>query len=88
MPTQSMKAQRAALVAELETQGIRDPQVSYDGTRVLFSYRPGGTEQYHLYELSLETPRGPGLRPSTNGGGAGPVSSGAGLKQLTSGEVR
>jgi hypothetical protein len=33
--------------------GVRDPQVSYDGRKVLFSYRPGGTEQYHLYELEL-----------------------------------
>ncbi len=30
--------------------GVRDPAVSYDGRRILFSYRPGGTEQYHLYE--------------------------------------
>ena len=36
-----------------ETGGVRDPQVSYDGKRILFSYRPGGTEQYHLYELDL-----------------------------------
>ncbi len=34
--------------------GVRDPQVSYDGKKVLFSYRPGGTEQYHLYELLLD----------------------------------
>ena len=34
--------------------GVRDPQVSYDGRKVLFSYRPGGTEHYHLYELDLE----------------------------------
>jgi hypothetical protein len=33
--------------------GVRDPQVSYDGKKVLFSYRPGGTENYHLYELGL-----------------------------------
>ena len=36
--------------------GVRDPQVSYDGKKILFSYRPGGTEQYHLYEMNLETP--------------------------------
>src|SRR5262245_49779430 len=34
--------------------GVRDPQVSYDGKKVLFSYRPGGTEQYHLFELALD----------------------------------
>ena len=35
--------------------GVRDPQVSYDGRKILFSYRPGGTEQYHLYELDLDS---------------------------------
>ena len=34
--------------------GVRDPQVSYDGSKILFSYRPGGTEQYHLYELAVD----------------------------------
>jgi hypothetical protein len=33
--------------------GVRDPQLSYDGKKVMFSYRPGGTEYYHLYELDL-----------------------------------
>ncbi len=36
-----------------KTGGVRDPQVSYDGKMILFSYRPGGTEHYHLYELDL-----------------------------------
>ncbi len=35
------------------TGGVRDPQVSYDGKKILFSYRPGGTEHYHLYEMEL-----------------------------------
>lgn len=34
--------------------GIRDPQVSYDGKRILFSYRPGGSEPYHLYEINAD----------------------------------
>lgn len=34
--------------------GVRDPQVHYDGKKILFSYRKGGTENYHLYELDLE----------------------------------
>ena len=44
--------------------GIRDPQLHYDGRKILFSYRPGGTEQYHLYEINLD---GSGLRQLTNG---------------------
>ncbi len=44
--------------------GIRDPQVSYDGRKVLFSYRKGGTENYLLYELNAD---GTGLRQLTTG---------------------
>jgi len=58
-----------------KTGGVRDPQVSYDGKKILFSYRPGGTEQYHLYELDLGNV------------GANPKSEiqNPKLKQLTSG---
>ena len=31
--------------------GVRDPQVSYDGKTILFSFRKGGTETYHLFEI-------------------------------------
>jgi hypothetical protein len=34
--------------------GVRDPQVSYDGKRVLFSWRKGGSDAYHLYELEFD----------------------------------
>jgi cytochrome c553 len=44
--------------------GVRDPQVHYDGRRILFSYRKGGTEQYHLYEINTD---GTGLRQLTDG---------------------
>jgi hypothetical protein len=44
--------------------GVRDPQVHYDGRRILFSYRKGGTEQYHLYEINSD---GTGLRQLTGG---------------------
>ena len=44
--------------------GIRDPQVSYDGRRILFSYRKGGTEHYLLYEINAD---GSGLRQLTEG---------------------
>jgi len=43
---------------------IRDPQVHYDGTKVLFSYRKGGTHHYNLYEMNLD---GTGLRQITRG---------------------
>ncbi|MBI5834211.1 MAG: hypothetical protein HZB16_18100 [Armatimonadetes bacterium] len=43
---------------------VRDPQVHYDGQRVLFSYRRGGTHHYNLYEINVD---GSGLRQLTTG---------------------
>jgi len=51
------------LLADLRG-GIRDPQVHYDGGKILFSYRPGGTEHYHLYEIGID---GTGLTQLTDG---------------------
>ena len=31
-----------------------DPQVHYDGHKILFAYRKGGTENYHLYEIDAD----------------------------------
>lgn len=44
--------------------GIRDPQVSCDAQRILFSYRKGGTHNYNLYEINAD---GTGLRQITSG---------------------
>lgn len=33
---------------------VRDPQVDYDGGRILFSYRKGGTDYFHLYEIGAD----------------------------------
>ncbi|HUT31976.1 MAG TPA: LamG-like jellyroll fold domain-containing protein [Planctomycetota bacterium] len=43
---------------------VRDPQVRYDGSRILFSYRRGGTHHYNLYEIGGD---GSGLRQVTSG---------------------
>ena len=43
---------------------VRDPQVHYDGQIILFSYRKGGTDNYHLYEIRTD---GSGLRQITDG---------------------
>jgi len=43
---------------------VRDPQVHYDGKKIVFSYRKGGTEQFHLYEINVD---GTGLRQLTDG---------------------
>jgi hypothetical protein len=44
--------------------GVRDPQVHYDGGKVLFAYRKGGTENYLLHEINLD---GSGLHRITSG---------------------
>ena len=43
---------------------VRDPQVHYDGGKILFSYRPGGTDYFHLYEVNID---GGGLKQLTSG---------------------
>ena len=44
--------------------GVRDPQLHYDGRKILFSYRKGGQPFYHLYEIDVD---GTGLRRITDG---------------------
>ncbi len=43
---------------------VRDPQVHYDGEKILFSYRPGEQSYYHLYEIGVD---GSGFRQLTDG---------------------
>ena len=43
---------------------VRDPQLHYNGNKILFSYRPGGTEYFHLYEIGTD---GNNLRQLTDG---------------------
>lgn len=44
------------VLVEVEDGSIRDPDVSYDGKRILFSMRRSFTDDdYHLYEYSAET---------------------------------
>jgi hypothetical protein len=44
--------------------GVRDPQLHYDGRKILFSYRRGGQPYYHLYEINVD---GTDLRQLTDG---------------------
>ena len=44
--------------------GFRDPRVHYDGSRILFAYRKGGTHHYHLCEIGSD---GSGFRQLTSG---------------------
>ena len=44
--------------------GIRDPNVHYDGKKILFSYRKADTKTYHLYEIDVD---GTNLNQLTDG---------------------
>ncbi len=44
--------------------GIRDPQLHYDGQKILFAYRKGGEHPFHLYEINVD---GTGLTQLTDG---------------------
>ncbi len=46
------------------TGGVRDPQLHYDGQKILFSYRQGGEHVFHLYEINID---GSGLVQLTDG---------------------
>ncbi len=61
-----MNLRTGKLIAILEdpTGGVRDPQVHYDGKKILFSYRKGGTHPFHLYEINID---GSGLKQLTDG---------------------
>ena len=43
---------------------VRDPVVHYDAGKILFSYRKGGSPNYHLYEMNID---GSDLRQLTDG---------------------
>jgi len=55
---------RLATLLDDPAGAVRDPQVHYDAGKILFSYRPGGTKYYHLYEINVD---GSGLRQLTRG---------------------
>ncbi len=59
----------------LEEGGIRDPDISFDGTKILFSARQNRDDDWHMYEISANaTPESPiGLRQITNGAGVSDI---------------
>ena len=59
-----VKTGRVTALLEDRRGAVRDPCVHYDGRKILFSYRKGGTEQFHLYEIHVD---GTGLKQLTDG---------------------
>jgi hypothetical protein len=45
---------RTTILADDPPGAVRDPQLHYDGDKILFSYRPGRTHRFHLYEISID----------------------------------
>ena len=60
----NLRTQQLTVLLDDPEGGIRDPHVHYDGQKILFSYRPGGTITYHLYEINID---GTNLRQLTDG---------------------
>ncbi len=60
----NLRTGELAVLLEDARGGIRDPAVHYDARKILFSYRRGGAEHYHLYEIDAD---GRNLRQLTDG---------------------
>ena len=54
------------IVPEKEGRTIRDPEVDWDGKRIVFSMRDGRTDDYHVYVVNAD---GTGLRQHTRAKG-------------------
>mgnify|MGYP001017242388 CR=1 FL=1 len=60
----NLRTRQVAVLLDDPQGGFRDPRVHYDGGKVLFAYRPGGTHHYHLCEINVD---GSGFRQLTFG---------------------
>lgn len=60
----NLRTQKVTVIMEVAKGDIRDPRVHYDGKKLLFAYRKGGTHNYNLYELDID---GTGLKQLTFG---------------------
>jgi Hydrazine synthase alpha subunit middle domain len=60
----NLRTGKLTTVLEDAKGGVRDPQLSYDGKKILFAYRKGGTHPFHLYEINVD---GSDLRQLTDG---------------------
>ncbi len=60
----NLRTGKMTLLLDDPEGAVRDPQVHYDAKKILFSYRPGGTDAYHLYEINTD---GTNLKRLTDG---------------------
>jgi len=50
----NIKTDQLEILFKDEKGTFRDPQLHYDGKNILFSYRKGGEEHFHLYETDTD----------------------------------
>jgi hypothetical protein len=60
----NLRTRQVTVLLDDPKGGVRDPRVHYDGGKVLFSYRKGGTHYYDLHEINTD---GSGLKQLTSG---------------------
>ncbi|MEX0320996.1 MAG: hypothetical protein AB3N63_02480 [Puniceicoccaceae bacterium] len=60
----NVKSGKVTVLLEDPLGTIRDPVVDYDGKTIVFSYRKGGNDSFHLYEIQSD---GSGLKQLTDG---------------------
>lgn len=48
------KTKSSRTLLETETGVIRDPELSFDGKRIVFSYRKNIDDDYHIYEINTD----------------------------------
>ncbi len=60
----NLRSGRVTVLLDEPEGGVRDPQVHYSGSKIIFSYRKGGSKNYHLYEINTD---GSNLRQLTDG---------------------
>ncbi|MBQ9873536.1 MAG: hypothetical protein IJM30_03645 [Thermoguttaceae bacterium] len=81
----NVKTKQIRTIIEDPKGNFRDPQVHYDGKRILFSYLPAGKYHYSLYVINSD---GTGLKQLTGVGEDKPLELPAGVEPSTSNEFR
>ncbi len=66
MKTLDVKTGEIKTLVDVPEGIVRDPDVHFDGRRIVFAMRHGKDEDYHLYEIGVD---GAGLRQLTRAGG-------------------
>ena len=50
----NLRSGELTVLLDVPEGAVRDPQVHYDGQKVLFSYRKPGSDYFNLYEIGID----------------------------------